>query len=219
MGGLGNMRKRVILVFLFSLLIPFNPTFVAASMKGTFTSPCKCVDENNLACFGTYRWNVKVDKDAVPDHATDITPSKIGEWDGPGGKFAYNTPRIPEEEKWYRVTGKVTLVKAEPDGDLHIQMVDEEATADAVNIVVEIPNGKNWCKIRKTVFSWTNTKFPRKNGELTLNRYPVIIVSGKAFYDGQHGDKKKISNRRKQGAGGKPTTVWEIHPVMELIEK
>ena len=213
------MKKTVLLLFSFILVIAFNVSLVDASNKGTFTSTCKCIYEKNLACFGTYRWDVKTDKATVPAEVADVTPSKIGEWDGPGGKFGYNTPRIPEEERWYRVTGKVTLVRAEPDGDLHIQMVDADANGDAVNIVVEIPNGSKWCEIRKTVFGWTNVKFPRKNGELKLIKEPVITVTGKAFYDGQHSDKKKTSNRRKDSARGKPTTVWEIHPVMELIEK
>lgn len=212
-----SATNTVVLIITLVLVLTFGShSTINASNKGTFTSPCRCVDEINLACFGTYRWDVKTDKETIPDNVTDITPSKIGTWDGPGGKFGYNTKRIPEEEKWYRVTGKVTLVKAEPDGDLHIQMVDKDAEGNAVNIVVEVPNGTKWCTIRKTVFGWTNVKFPKVNGELNLNKEPVIAVTGKAFYDGQHGDKKKISNRRKESAGGKPTTVWEIHPVMKM---
>ena len=72
-----------------------------------------------------------------------------------------------------------------------------------------------WAKIRETVFSWTNTKFPfttTKGQKLELKKHPVIQVIGKAFYDAKHG-KKSIPNRRKK----KPNvTVWEIHPVMRL---
>jgi len=210
------IRTAVLFITLPLVLTFGDLSTVNASNKGTFMSACKCVDENNLACFGTYRWDVKIDKAMAPENVTDITPSKMGAWAGPGGKFGYNTKRIPEEEKWYRATGKVTLVRAEPDGDLHIQMVDKDAKGDAVNIVVEVPNGTKWCSIRKTIFGWTSAKFPRGNGALTLEKEPVIVVTGKAFYDGQHGDKKKTSNRRKGSAGGKPTTVWEIHPVMKM---
>jgi hypothetical protein len=51
-------------------------------------------------------------------------------------------------------------VKVEPDGDLHIQLVDQDADDGDVNVVVEVPFGEPWCDIRKEVFSWTTRTFP-----------------------------------------------------------
>jgi hypothetical protein len=86
--------------------------------------------------------------------------------------------------------------------------------------VVEVPVDHGhpdsaWSTIRKTVFGWSDQRFPfmTKTGhKLRLNRKPVVRVVGKAFYDAKHG-KKTTPNRRRD----KPNlTVWEIHPVMRL---
>ncbi len=71
--------KRIVLLVL-AAVVALTISVVDASNKGTFTSPCKCVDENNQACFGTYRWDVKMDKEAAPDNAKDVIPTEIGEW-------------------------------------------------------------------------------------------------------------------------------------------
>ena len=132
------------------------------------------------------------------------------------------TPRRVDERKWYSLTGRVTLVKIEPDGDLHIQLVDENAQDDDVNVVVEVPFGHPWCNIRKEVFSWTNQTFPfqTQGKKFTLNSNPIITVTGKAFYDAIHGGKDTSLNRRKAPPNAAPTTrhvtIWEIHPVMHL---
>jgi hypothetical protein len=74
-------------------------------------------------------------------------------------------------------------VKVEADGDLNLALQD--ATGDKPGIVVcEVPAKPQWCEIRKTVFSWTRTRFPlhiRSTRKLTLDQAPVITVTGKAF--------------------------------------
>jgi hypothetical protein len=172
--------------------------------------------------YGAWRWKVKVDDAEPPDTIAEkrrMTPSDIGAWDAPKRKIDTKSPRKGREKRWFQLTGRVVLVKAERDGDLHIQLRDADK-ADSVQVVVEVPAKHHsatapWGKIRETVFSWTNTKFPFttiKGQKLELKKHPVIQVIGKAFCDGKHA-KKSTPNRRKK----KPNfTVWEIHPVMRL---
>jgi hypothetical protein len=76
-------------------------------------------------------------------------------------------------------------------------------------------HGSTRCEIRKTIFSWTRTRFPlhiRSTRELTINETPIITVIGKAFWDVGHASKDQ-SNRRKRLSHH---AVWEIHLVMAL---
>ena len=67
--------------------------------------------------------------------------------------------RMPSEEKWYALTGRVVDAKVEADGDIHLAL--EDATGNNVGTVsAEIPVGPKWCEIRQTVFGWTTQKFP-----------------------------------------------------------
>jgi hypothetical protein len=108
------------------------------------------------------------------------------------------------------------VAKVEPDGDIHVEMVDHTRRTTR-DVVVEIPPGARWCALRREVFSWSTRTFPfttRGAKKLTLRRKPIIAVTGKAFYDGTHAGKDKTVNRRNYG-GGK-STVWEIHPVTDI---
>src|SRR6266567_3601446 len=140
--------------------------------------------------------------------------------------FDKDTERKGREKNWYRLTGRVSLVKIEPDGDLHIQLVDDGAADGDVNVVVEVPFGDPWCDIRDTVFGWVNHDFPiptTGGKKFTLDRKPVITVVGKAFYDAIHGQGDTSKNRRRVPDGAaettKQVTIWEVHPVMRLDEK
>jgi hypothetical protein len=110
--------------------------------------------------------------------------------------------------------GDVVAGQVEADGDLHIELAD--ATDQKPRVVVcEVPAMPQWCEIRKTVFSWTLTRFPlhiRSTRELAINETPIIKVVGKAFWDVGHAPKDQ-SNRRKSLP---QYAVWEIHPVMAL---
>ena len=110
--------------------------------------------------------------------------------------------------------GRVVELKVEEDGDLHIALHD--VTGDKPGVVVcEVPAKPQWCEIRKTVFSWTPTRFPFHTGsakKLTFGQSPIITVIGKAFWDVGHATKDQ-SNRRKYMPD---YAVWEIHPVMGL---
>jgi hypothetical protein len=185
-----------------------------------FVSATECLGNH-----GVYRWPVKTDHEVPPDsipNANKVKPSDIGQWPPPRGVVTTNTPRSGREKEWFEVTGRVTLVKVEADGDLHIQLVDVNG-ASKVNVIVEVPvkqapGVSPWDEIRQKVFGWTKTDFPFKvksDRRLELLKKPVIRVEGKAFFDATHqGD---VPNRRKD-TPGEEVTVWEIHPVMTLEE-
>ena len=129
-----------------------------------------------------------------------------------------DTPRAGKETEWFEVTGRVTLVRAEADGDFHIQLVDADGGSD-VNVVVEVPVGDRWCSIRQTVMSWGKHQPPftvRSSNQLTLIKKPIVKVVGKAFYDAAHAGKDTTGNRRP--VTSQAVTIWEIHPVMTLAE-
>jgi hypothetical protein len=39
----------------------------------------------------------------------------------------YTEARLPAEEKWYALTGRIVDAKAEADGDIHLQLQDAES--------------------------------------------------------------------------------------------
>jgi len=129
-------------------------------------------------------------------------------------RITWQSERTGIENKWFALIGRVVAVQVEADGDLHIALGD--ATDDKLGIVVcEIPARQRWCEIRKTIFSWTRTRFPlhiRSTRELTINQIPIVRVVGKAFWDIGHAPRDQ-SNRRKRLP---EYAVWEIHPVMAL---
>jgi hypothetical protein len=194
----------------------------AADSEVVFISATDC-----QGAHGVYRWDFKTDHEVPPETipaANKVKPSDIGNWPPPRGQITKQTPRSGREKEWYEVTGKVTLVKAEEDGDLHIQLQDADGPSN-VNVVVEVPvrqtSGESpWDTIRTDVFGWTDQTFPfqiTSSKKLTLTKHPVIRVEGKAFFDATHAGKGSgaVPNRRKD-VPGEEVTVWEIHPVMVL---
>jgi hypothetical protein len=183
----------------------------------TFQSYYECKKHH-----GKWRWDVKTDRAKPPatipaDHK--VTVAEVAAWEPPKDKVKASTPRFGRETEWFELTGKVVLVKAEQDGDLHIQLGDPKGKSK-LEVVVEVPvdNGVEnsaWSKIRKTVFDWSSQDFPftTKTGKkLELTENPVIRVVGRAFFDAVH-QKVSTPNRRRD----KPNvTVWEIHPVMRM---
>jgi hypothetical protein len=187
----------------------------------TYLSPTECQGDH-----GKWRWKVKTEKRHLPDYIPPdhkITPADMAAWEVPGEKISTCTPRIGREQQWYELTGKVVLVKAEEDGDLHIQVGDPRGRG-RLQVVVEVPVDPGhpdsaWSKIRQTVFDWSNQEFPfttKIGHRLHLMQKPVIRVVGKAFYDAMHG-KPSTPNRRRDNPA---VAVWEIHPVMwlEVVE-
>jgi hypothetical protein len=46
-------------------------------------------------------------------------------------------------------------------------------------------------------------------------RHPIVTVTGRAFYDVGHASRNPRTNRRDYD---RRLAVWEIHPVMKLIQ-
>ena len=180
-------------------------------------SPCECEGFH-----GIHRWIAKTDLTPVPldkSAIQSVTPSQIYAWEGLGADVdltPYSEARMPSEEKWYALTGRVVDAKVEADGDIHIAL--EDATGNNVGTVsAKIPVGPRWCEILETVFGWTTQKFPfsvKTAHALKIREPHVITVTGKAFYDIGHAPADH-SNRRSTPKG---YAVWEIHPVMKMEE-
>jgi hypothetical protein len=196
--------------------------FTLAADTARFTSICGCV-YTNAPCAGDFRWNVKTETNQPPKTGIKkLTPTAMAHWpdlapDPVSKTYKSNAPRFPQELKWYELTGRVTLIKAEPDGDLHIQMQDKSGTNGSVNIVVEIPASTPWCGVRTTAFSLTTEQPPfNAPNKLTLSTNAVIRVVGRAFYDGTHSVTNHPPNQRMDKGNPLNVTIWEIHPVMKL---
>src|SRR5437879_5415146 len=144
-----------------------------------FTSPCSC--EGN---HGVSRWAAKTDLSEPPPNSAEIksiTPAQIHTWQGLGGGVTKRSARLLSENGWYAVTGRIHTVRVEDDGDLHIVIANVDGRPGGV--VVELPLGERWCEMRKTVFSWTNARFPLSSGngyKFALLQHPVVTVIGTA---------------------------------------
>jgi hypothetical protein len=191
--------------------VAFLSIAAARSQPVTFESPCECRDADGSSA-------VKNDPSTPPADASAIqtvTPSDIYIWPGPAVHLTGQPERTGIENNWYALTGRAVAVEAKTDGDLHIELQD--VTGDKPGtVIVEVPAKPQWCEIRKTVFSWTPTRFPFHTSsakKLTLNQTPVITVTGKAFFDIRHSLKDQSKNRRRYHPD---YAAWEIHPVMKL---
>lgn len=152
-------------------------------------SPCEC-----QGFHGKNRWVTKTDLSPVPSDKSaiqSVTPSQIYAWEGLGPNVELTgttTERMPSEQKWYALTGRIVGAKGEADGGFHLELQD--ATGNDVGTVsTEIPVGPKWCEIRQIVFAWTTQKFPfnvKTAQTLKFREQHVITVTGKAFYDIAH---------------------------------
>ncbi len=197
--------KKLFAALLFSLAITADGH---SKNSVSFTSPCTCEGNHGVA-----RWAAKTDAQMPPSNQADIqrlTPADICAWKGLGAKPS-GKERLPEEQKWYAVEGKIAAVKVEEDGDIHIEMTNADGRPG--RIVVELPLGETWCSMRRTAFSWTDAKFPILRGQFKTTQHPIVTVIGKAFYDIDHDGGDEDSNERGKNSA---VAIWEIHPVMEI---
>jgi hypothetical protein len=187
----------------------------AAAPDVFFVSPSEC-----QGFHGKNRWVTNTDLTPVPSDKSaiqSVTPSQIYAWEGLGPNVELTgttEERIPAEQKWYALTGRVVDAKVEADGDIHVALQDANGN-NVGTVSAEIPVGPKWCEIRQTVFGWTAQKFPfnvKTAHTLKIHEPHVITVTGKAFYDIGHAPADH-SNRRSTPKG---YAVWEIHPVMKL---
>jgi len=181
----------------------------------TFVSPCECQSQKSGS-----RWTPKTDPSPVPldkSAIQSVTPSRIYDWKGPEPNVPL-TPetdtRIPAEQKWYNLTGRLVNLKVEADGDITLVFKDADGRK-AGSVGAEIPVGPQWCELRKLVFGWTTQSFPfsfKGSQTLEMREQHVITVTGKAFFDADHAPSDRSNRRTKP----KKYAVWDIHPVMAL---
>lgn len=180
-----------------------------AEARIVYISPCDYRGEP-----GKSRWKEKTDATPLPVSSWDIkavTPNDVVAWSGPGATVVHYKGRVPAERQWYAVTGRVEKVKLEDDGDIHIVLTNSDRKPG--KMVVELPAGDAWCDMRRTVFSWTNARFPLKKNDFSLLQHPVVTITGQAFYDIDHSGPDRTQNRRDYDGS---IAVWEIHPGMKL---
>ena len=207
-------RRREMTRSTFAIAVAFVcSSAVAEQPTVIFLSPCEC-----QGFHGKHRWVTKTDLSPVPldkSAIQSVTPSQIYAWEGlgPDVELTATSERLPAEQKWYALTGRVVDAKVEADGDIHLALQDADGK-NAGTVSAEIPVGPKWCEIRQMVFGWTKQKFPftvKSVHDLTIAEH-VVTVTGKAFYDIAHAPADH-SNRRHSP---KDYAVWEIHPVMKL---
>lgn len=188
-----------------------------ADHPGEFWSACQYRGD-----YGQYRWSVKIDSESPPRSIPadcQLTPSRLYSWSGGRGTILSRTPRQGRENKWLQLTGRVTALIIEGDGDIHLELVDVDGRS-GTKAGVEIPAGRLWCPWRQVAFGWTNVRFPITTArrELPLTKHPVISVIGKAFWDGQHAPAAKSRDgvRRNRRTYDSTCAAWELHPVMKV---
>jgi hypothetical protein len=189
-----------LLVLLFCLLA------TTAAKKPVSIPPCDCT-----GMAGEARWAAKTDPQPAPLNTATIpriTPAEMYAWPVP----AESVPdaRMPAEQQWYAVLCRIVAIKIEADGDLHVEV--ENTSGGGPRVVVELPCGPAWCEMRKHVVEWTKASLLRRGRLTPVNPHNVTVI-GKAFYDVDH------ARGGKNDRGGKtPTAVWEIHPVMKVLD-
>jgi hypothetical protein len=212
-----RLSRRVSTWFATSATLLSLTNGILADHAGEFHSPCQYRGDG-----GQYRWSVKIDSERPPrlvagDHR--LTPSQLFRWTGGHGTILSRTPRQGRENEWIQLTGKVTALIIEGDGDIHLELMDADGRSHA-KAAVEIPAGQHWCRYRKVAFGWTEPNFPiiTARRELTLHKHPVIRMIGKAFWDGQHATATTSRNavRRNHRTYDSTCSAWEIHPVMKI---
>jgi hypothetical protein len=114
-----------------------------------FISPC-----GRIGFHGKNRWIAKTDLSPVPldkSAIQSVTPSQMYAWEGPGPDVEltrYTEARMPSEQKWYALTGRIVDAKVEADGNIHIALID--ATGNRVGTVsAEIPIGPKRFELRR----------------------------------------------------------------------
>jgi hypothetical protein len=111
---------------------------------------------NGRDAHGKARLAVKNDPSIPPADTSAIqavTPSDIFSWPRPDVPLTQRSARTGIENNWHALTGRVVAVKAETDGDLHIELQDPTGDKPGT-VIVEVPAKPQWCEIRNTVFGW-----------------------------------------------------------------
>ena len=177
-----------------------------AGRKPVVVAPCDCQSKS-----GEKRWAAKTDAELPPVNTAAvlrITPAEMCAWEVPAKPVT--GVRNAAEQKWYALVCRIVAIKLEKDGDLHIEV--ENVAGSSGRVVVELPCGPAWCEMRRHVVEWTKGSL-LKSGRLEPVSPHNVTVIGKAFYDLDH--ERGGKNER---SGKTHVAVWEIHPVMKVID-
>jgi hypothetical protein len=136
-----GLMNRALFNFLATFAVASAFARSPAAPEVTFVSPCEC-----QGFHGKNRWIAKTDLSPVPSDKSAIravTPSQIYAWAGlePDVDLTqYIEARMPSEQKWYALTGRVLDAKVEADGDIHIALADANGN-NVGTVSAEIPVG------------------------------------------------------------------------------
>ncbi len=209
------MVQRTTIVAAYLLAALLSAATARQNVPVYFDTPCTCENSH-----GEDRWKAKTEWSAVPNQASkfkSVKPSDMYRWQPLAG-LNDKSERQPEEQQWYKVTGRVVDIRVQEDGDIHFELRDATGTKRG-HILAEIPLGGPWCELRKIVFSWTTkgTRFNRFQAPraLALRINPVVTVLGKPFFDAHHAEKHPLRNRNNTNRS-RILAAWEIHPVSGL---
>jgi hypothetical protein len=151
-----------------------------------------------------------------PGSIKAIQPSGIYAWQPLPGLNDHSGRKSPDEQRWYVVTGKVTEVRVQKDGDIHFELADATGKKRG-HILAEVPIANQWCALRKMVFGWTTkgTQFKafKVPALLTLRYNLAVAVTGRAFFDAHHAQKTPVFANRNVTHKSGNLAAWEIHPV------
>ncbi len=173
------------------MMAAFPRTLAVAALLCVLAPPA-------LGC-GYERWNVKVGADpdagliSTGPHATTIAElDRLPAPPAPESRF--NSRWRPVETTVYRVTGQVSAIRHERDGDLHLTLRDGLA-----RLIVELPSPE--CAEKSRFLS--KIIQARETADF-LRRGEVVTVTGVGFFDVLHGQR-----------GAAPNGI-ELHPVLAI---
>lgn len=169
---------------------------------------CSKLDEQNHACTGKDRCDVKILADPgasnISSTATDITiPNLISI--PLQNVISDNTPRFGIEFNTYTLHCHLREYKLSDDGDYHLVLQD--VTDPTITMIGEIPDP--YCESVKQSLRFSQITKARQDFKNTLLvtaqvDTPVYTITGIAFYDKVHGQ-----------LGAAPNAI-EIHPILSI---
>jgi hypothetical protein len=141
-----------------------------------------------LAC-GVERWKVKTLQDRP--RLLPVQPISIAQLTSHDRPAPLPPTRLPFERHQFRVSAAVTLVRREPDGDLHLVL-----WSGGEHMIAESPSAQ--CNRGATAYRRRQMRIARSEVRLCSE----AEVAGVAFFDFQHGQ-----------TGVAPNAI-ELHPIL-----
>lgn len=167
--------RRLVQVGLLVLFLGFSPGVLDA----------------RSAC-GTWRWDVKTLTDPMAKSVNFTSPPStvetLSHLTRPSTLSAH-TPRLPQEQRAYRVPAKLLEVKQEADGDFHVVL---QGTSGAT-MIAQIPDPA--CAVGSPIIVQLRTVrrgFVTRFGQPDAQRFhpvpgqPTLTVYGVLFFDEMH---------------------------------